>query len=55
MLGLDNTDKKSIVKKSEKTKSGFLTNKQWITLGVIMGGAGVLLGGILSYFNRGAL
>jgi hypothetical protein len=49
MLGLNVDNKKSVEKK--KTGSGFLSNSQWITVGVIMGGAGVLLGGLLSWFK----
>ncbi len=49
MLGLNVDSKKSVEKK--KTGSGFLSNSQWITVGVIMGGAGVLLGGLLSWFK----
>jgi hypothetical protein len=51
MLGLD-VDKKPSTEKSEKTASGFLSNKQWIVVGVIMGGAGVVLGGLMSWFNK---
>ena len=51
MLGLDIDTAKTIDKKSDKTKSGFLSNKQWVTVGVIMGGAGVLLGGLFSWFK----
>jgi hypothetical protein len=50
MLGLD-VDAKTVDKKFDKTKSGFLSNKQWVTVGVIMGGAGVLLGGLFSWFK----
>ena len=52
MLGLTDDDggKKSA---ADKKSGSVLSNKQWVVLGVLMGGAGVALGGIMSYFNRG--
>ena len=52
MLGLEDNDKKASDKKSETTKTSFLSNKQWIAVGVMIGGAGIALGGFISYFSR---
>ena len=53
MLGLTDDDTKKSAADKKSGKGGFLSNKQWVALGIMMGGAGVLLGGIMSYFNRG--
>jgi len=53
MLGLTDDDGKKSAADKKSGKSSYLSNKQWVALGIMMGGAGVLLGGVMSYFNRG--
>jgi hypothetical protein len=49
MLGL--TDDAKSKKGSGKTASGFLSNSQWVKVGLLMGGAGIVLGGVFSWLK----
>jgi len=49
MLGLDDDLKSK--KGSAKSASGFLSNKQWVKVGLLMGGAGIVLGGVFSWLK----